>query len=344
MKLTFAILCLLVFAPAVSDFAAQKKQVMPVPDFTAQSAAPQPAAVAPEDNSVSVQRDGGQTQDDTASETDTEKVKDEHEAKLAKVKPDFDTIYRLNDGEVLRHVPEPLDRELRLKWYESIFGDRGKDDQMAIVTLYLQWKDNRAQWKGAEVGFSDGGSSFRSVLSMLDAVSPQYIEGETDLLDKKIPGDWVFDPEASADEIVAAMQPVLRKEWGIPVTLGFRNVERDVYVVSGQWKFKPISPDFPDVQIYGNYLAKDSRGGGGAGDFNKFLANVGSWIDMPIVSEVKQPPSTELSWRHHMPSPFTQQQRDDAHNPAAVISNLKEQTGLSFAKERRKTRVLFLER
>ena len=43
MKLTLALLCLLVFAPAVSGLAAQKKQVMPVPDFTAGDTLPKDA-------------------------------------------------------------------------------------------------------------------------------------------------------------------------------------------------------------------------------------------------------------------------------------------------------------
>jgi beta-lactamase regulating signal transducer with metallopeptidase domain len=283
-------------------------------------------------------------QHDASSRTNVEKAKDEREARLAKVELDFKKIYHLKDNEVLRHIPEPLDRDLRLKWYNAVFGsDRGKDDRMHIVTLYLQWKDKRPQWKGATVGFGKGGMPIRSVLMMLDAVSPQYIEGEAALLDRKIPGDWVFDPQAPADEIVAAMQPVLRNEWGIPVKLSFRDVERDVYVVSGEWEFKPISDDFSYVQVYGVYLDKDSGNGSGTGGFNKFLAKVGSWIEMPIVNEVPEPPSKNFSWRYHMPSPTTQQQRDDSHNPESVTANLTTQTGLKFVKERRTTRVLFVE-
>ncbi|MDA0921673.1 MAG: hypothetical protein O2945_21600, partial [Planctomycetota bacterium] len=39
----------------------------------------------------------------------------------------------------------------------------------------------------------------RNVLTMLNAVSPQYVEGDQALLDKKIAGDWVFDPQALAE-------------------------------------------------------------------------------------------------------------------------------------------------
>jgi hypothetical protein len=98
------------------------------------------------------------------------------------------------------------------------------------------------------------------------------------------------------------------------------------------------------VQIYGDYLDKNSGNGGGSGNFDKFLRNTGNWIGVPIINEVPEPPTTRFSWRYHMPSPFTQQQRDNAHDPQAVTANLETQTGLKFVKARRETRILFLER
>jgi len=268
---------------------------------------------------------------------------DEREARLAAVEPEFSTIYRLDENEVLRHVPEPLDRELRWKWYSAIFG-RDRRNEMEIVSLYVQWKDGRPQWKGASVGSAVGGIPFRAVLPRLGVVSWQYIEGEEDLLDRRIAGDWIFDPKAPPEKIVAAMQAVLRKHWGHRVNIEFREIERDVYVVHGEWAFKPISGDFPDVQIYGSYLDKNSGAGGACGDFDKFLRAVGSWIEMPIVNETSQPMPNRLCWRFHVPSPVTQQQWHESHDPERVTSNLTEQTGLEFVKKRRKTRILFVER
>lgn len=276
------------------------------------------------------------------AKTNADKVKEAREARLAKVEPEFSKVYRLGEKEVLRHIPEPLDRELRSRWYRAVFG-RPQSNKMEILTLYLQWKDARPQWKGAAIGFSKGGMPIRDVLMMLNAVSPQYIEGDQGLLNRKIPGDWVFDPKAPADEIVAAMQPVLQKEWGVPVKLTFREVERDVYVARGRWDFKPISADFPDVQIYGTFLDKDSGSGGATGNFDKFLRAAGSWIGMPIVNEATEPPKKRFSWSYHMPSPFTDQQQAESHDPESVTANLASQTGLEFVKERRQTRVLFVE-
>lgn len=260
------------------------------------------------------------------------------------VELEFRKQYFLEDGESLRHIPEPLDRDLRKKWYQSTFGGRGVG-RAEIDTLYLQWKDGRAQWKGATIGFGAGGSSIRNVLMMLEAATPQSIEGASDLLERKITGDWVFDPAAAPQDIVAEMEKVVSREWKVLVNLNYRDVERDVYVVRGKWKFKPISSERLGVQVYGKFLNADlSIGGGGSGDLDKFLKAVGSWIEIPLVNEVSGEIPQRISWRYHMPSPFTEEQRLEAHNDENVTQNLAAQTGLEFVKERRTTRILFVER
>ena len=150
--------------------------------------------------------------------------------------------------------------------------------------------------------------------------------------------------DISGGQMVAALQPALRKEWKVPVKLYFREVERDVCVVRGKWAFKPISEDFPAVQIYGNYFGKRSTGGGGSGDFKRFLRADGSWIHMPIVDDVREPPAKKrISWRFHRPLSKRVKTTED-HDPDIVTSNLAKQTGLEFNVERRKTRILFVER
>ena len=142
------------------------------------------------------------------------KAEAERNARLAVVEPEFSKVYRLKAGEVLRNVSEPLNRELRRKWYAAVFG-RDLSDQMKLVTLYLQWKDGAAKWSGATMGGGNG-MPVRSVLPMLKGASFQEIDGDEELLQKIIPGDWVYDPKAPPEKIVAAMEPLLmiRPPWG----------------------------------------------------------------------------------------------------------------------------------
>jgi len=110
-----------------------------------------------------------------------------------------------------------------------------------------------------------------------------------------------------------------------------------------EYKFTPL-PDYPDsVQIYGDKLAANSGAGGGGGDFADFTRWVGMWIEQPVIGEVENAPKN-LSWRYHLPSPFTPQQQAAAKEPRAVLHNLAGQTGLTFEEETREIRLLFVER
>ncbi|MDA0921672.1 MAG: M56 family metallopeptidase [Planctomycetota bacterium] len=88
-----------------------------------------------------LQRD--EPQPEPASKTGAAKAKDERETRLAKVEPEFAKIYRLTDNEVLRHIPEPLDRDLRSRWYQAVFGGP-VSNKMEIVTFVLAMEGRAA--------------------------------------------------------------------------------------------------------------------------------------------------------------------------------------------------------
>jgi hypothetical protein len=209
----------------------------------------------------------------------------EQRKRLAKVEPEFGKVYFLNENEVLRHIPEPLNEDLRNQWMRALFGTPAGANRPDTTVLFLKWEDGRAQWNGASMGGPvRTGVEFRTVLTMLKIGSTQSVDGEEALLRHAITGDWVVDPKAPVEKLVAALEPILRKQWEIPVTLRFRDDERDVYVVSGEWEFEAISKEYPEVQIYGKHLDKNSGAGGGTGAFAEFLDHVGSWIKLPLLA------------------------------------------------------------
>ena len=77
----------------------------------------------------------------------------------------------------------------------------------------------------------------------------------------------------------------------------FRQVERDVVVVRGHYRYSPL-PGRPDdkIEIYGKYLDIGEDGGGGVGQFPSFLRRVGDWIKRPILNEVDAPPKANVIW------------------------------------------------
>ena len=119
------------------------------------------------------------------------------------------------------------------------------------------------------------------------------------------------------------------------VKLTLREVERDVVVVRGKYKFKPRVEGHDAIDLYGD-TADDGSGGAGTGDFATFLVWAGRFIEpaQPFLNEVKVFPNEEVTWLYHARA---------ASNSKLVLKHLEEQTGLTFTPERRKVRILFVE-
>ena len=151
---------------------------------------------------------------------------------------------------------------------------------------------------------------------------------------------------------------ILNDQLSLRVKLEFREVERRVYVAKGEYHLtalpgqkateKVIRTDdtitTDQIEVFGKQMVLNSGAGGGTGHFREFLDWVGDWIETPIVSEVKDPPASELSWQLHARSPSTPQMHDEDHDPELVLSHLTDQTGLTFSKELRPVKILFVER
>jgi hypothetical protein len=91
-------------------------------------------------------------------------------------------------------------------------------------------------------------------------------------------------------------------------------------------------------------LVPNSGAGGGFGEFDEFLNWLGRWVGTPIVTEVDAPPKNKLTWRLHERSPSTDRTRNQDHDAILVLGNVTRQTGITFSKEERPVRILFVER
>jgi hypothetical protein len=100
-----------------------------------------------------------------------------------------------------------------------------------------------------------------------------------------------------------------------------------------------------EIEIYGKQVVPGGGGaGGGTGEFSTFLRWVGEWIGRPVLSEVEAPPKGQITWYYNARSPFTEQMRREDHDEALVLQHLQAQTGLTFTRERKPIRILFIER
>jgi hypothetical protein len=98
--------------------------------------------------------------------------------------------------------------------------------------------------------------------------------------------------------------------------------------------------------IYGRELEmkKAGHGGGGNGPFPNFLESLMTWMDRPILTEIEAPPKYRIAYEYTLRSPFADKGRRDDQEEAMILQHLHEQMGLTFTRERRALRVLFIER
>src|SRR5262249_24222348 len=192
------------------------------------------------------------------------------------------------------------------------------------------------------------GYSLRSLLRYLETDIYQVeIDGDRGLLDTIVTGDWVYRDGVEAERKVHALEVIIQRVLRLRISLTFRRVERDVVVARGAYHHTPLEGRTADViEIYGKQVVPGGGGAGGrCGDFAKFLKWVGEWIGRPVVSEVEAPPKGQLTWYYNQrdPKPTEHTRRED-HDEALVLQHLREQTGLTFTRERRPIRILFIER
>jgi hypothetical protein len=252
---------------------------------------------------------------------------------------DVRELYALPAGQEVRCVPPPFPAA-RLRFYEADNPEQARRIPEGPQTMYLRWEGDRLQVWGLR--FGTPGPTFRDLMEMMVHVYPQEVEGDAELLQKNFSGDFVFRTAANPEKVAEGLAGIFRTQFQIPVRAAFRRVERTVTVARGRFAFKPL-PDRQQIQIYGRELTDPNRGGGGSGTLAECLGWVGMFIDRRIVDETQDPPAADISW-HYNERLASDRERTENRNPEGVLRHFTEQTGITFAEEKRPVRVLFLER
>lgn len=282
--------------------------------------------------------------------------------------------YALPPEKVLIRVPPPFD-PLRLEYFcarypsvarlmpdgPSAMVFRSKDGQLK------EWRVNLApvvvtENAGARREMLSRGYTLENILIALTGATSLQIEGPKDLLNISVAGDWVIRDGTGEEEILKQLATTLHAELGVSATLEFREVNRPVYVARGNYRLKPVAGkaapgQLDKIEVFGkkqvgNPTVSSPVPGvtitsgapiGGAGNFDRFLDALGQWIGSPIVSDVKTKPRGALSWQLHAHSPQTEESRAEDHDPELVLANVTAQAGLTFNKEQRAVKILFVE-
>lgn len=208
--------------------------------------------------------------------------------------------------------------------------------------MFFMWSKEGLEKCGE--GF--GHITIKDVLHTLADIYPYEIEGVPELLDTKIPGDFIFRIGTPQETIVKQLEKGLQRKLKMPVKFVYRDVTRTVTVAEGTFNYTPIVEHQPYVsghpyriELYGEKLNEDLRaGGGGCGNFEEFLKWIGMYIGRYVISNVNSPPPDEILLCCH-----DNDRHKGANEDELVLKHLTEQTGLRFREEIHTVRVLFVE-
>ena len=267
--------------------------------------------------------------------------------------------YDLAPERVLRRVPPPFD-PIRMEYYRTGHPSQAEAIQRGPSAMSFKWTNGELKNWGMMFSGDPAttGYDVSDILDVLFKVKSQSIEGPVELLEARVPGDWVFRAGADESALLMEFQSILQNELSIPARLEFREVPRQVYVARGDYKLTPLpnhtgkdslhleseTLETDEIEIFGTTLVPNSGAGGGTGEFTEFLSWLGNWIGTPILSEADTLPKNQLTWNLHERSPSTNQSRMEDRDALLVLGNITQQTGITFTKEERSVRILFVER
>jgi len=250
--------------------------------------------------------------------------------------------YGLKADEVLRRVaaPFPPCRDAYLQSFKAYLADTNPDELAAIYC----WDGKNLEL--CSVTFASDKRIGRPLISVLEhlGIPSQDVEADEGLLRQHIDGEFVVRTGAPADKVIPRLEKILREELNSPIRLKLVQAEREVLVVGGKYESKPReNRGVNQVDLFAVSLNEDSGSGGGSGTFDEFLAATGTYIGRRLVNELPNSPSDRIGWHYHN-SRRVLSGPDPNRDPDGVLKNVAAQTGLTFKAEKRKARVLFVEK
>jgi RNA polymerase sigma factor (sigma-70 family) len=261
-------------------------------------------------------------------------------------KAEFQKAYGLNDDEVLKRVAPPYPA-VREKWFVEWGRAFLPAPPAADGTYLFFWFRNNKVVYGHSlvhgpvvVGPPRGPISF--VLENGFRLPLQGVEAAPEILDTQIDGEFVFRLGTAPEKWVPVLEKILWNDCALPFRLKLMQVEREVVVVSGEYKSNPREGQRPNTVV----VAADPAGpleGGSIGRYEEFLAFLSKFTEKRIVSDVKRPPAVQFWWRHQSGIMTRKEGREvykEDRDPDAILKAVAEQTGLKFKTETRKVPVL----
>ncbi len=244
----------------------------------------------------------------------------------------FDQKYALADGQILKRVGPPYPPE-RSDYLLSTSRGWRPDAQRSEV---FRWDGRLHPWG------SMGTNQLQDVLGFVLKLRRGEFDGPAGLLDTPVPGDWIVRQGALKPDLLRALETILAGELKRPIHFTRSEVERDVIVAGGQYRFHPLGdrPQERAVHLGTESLPPDG-GGGGSGSLREMLDWLGDRAGRVVIDET-QSSNEAIQWRDHLAGAMNEMASDTQAGRELVgrlLENVSKQTSLTFRLERRKVGV-----
>jgi len=289
----------------------------------------------------------------------------------------FHKAYGLKDGEYVKRVPSPFIPERKdfilprfpgadeksvdgLLMYGVLFADADEKTVSYRAMVSTDLVDLDQPTKGVRIKRL----SLQSVIAYSTGrMTPEVVfDSRAKGQDVFMECDFVIRKGAPLEKLLPDLQKAIGQcELDNPKTkpvLTLREEEQEVYVVRGKFKITPRkwrNKDEVDVYADEGALNKEFTKANPEStadvstDINtdlplQFVRDLGSFVNKRMVWEAEAP--INLPFRAYMHQRWenkasAEEQAAD-HDPARVLKNVSEQTGLTFSKEKRKVQVLYV--
>ena len=243
-------------------------------------------------------------------------------------------LYSLNDKEVIKRIGPPFPgsrKHLPRLIRRDHIRERGR-----VRADLITWTDAGLEPYRTRTGFY---YSLSDLLCDVLKISSTSIEGKPELLKREIPGDFVFRPDASPEELLAGLSQVAGEEFQMTIKLKFHDVERPVSVARGELKLS-LLPGHQQIALNSGPYEGDHGEVEGGGTVAGLVREVAEYTGQPVIDET-QKSDIRLSWyRRWYDTTGTPPEKRFKKDPAFVRKLISNQTGIQFVEEKRKIRIL----
>lgn len=248
----------------------------------------------------------------------------------------FRKAYAINENHVLIRISPPFPAARNEIYFAQAHPSYSRANPPQSMIVHWNKQGEPEIWTSWSQPQQLGG-----LLEGVVNVFPQEIEGNTDLLQTPLPGDFVVGTDTMApspflqNAVCRDIEGMLFQELTMPVTLKFQTVPRKVIVLSGHWKYTPVTgaaAQSQQVVFYSTRFDPRRSMSSGDGPIYWWAKQLGKYINEQVVLEADQLPGSAGWIASNSPV-----------DKKLVLQHMQEQTGLKWSEEMRNVRRLFID-